>query len=153
MVPPLENGELAELRAVFDRDSARLFELLADVRFLCGRKSYLAAARVFAEFRMHEEQHISREEALLEKLVRSGRVAPGVAARTVDEHRALHERIGRTWAALSRNEGPAFDRELAALSEALAEHERSEKDEILPALGLLTDARQVAKEVHQIVDD
>jgi hypothetical protein len=153
MVPPAHRQAVSQLRAVFDRDHARLLELLADVQFLCTRRSYLPAAKVFSEFRMRQERHLHNEEALLEDLQKRGRIMPALLKHSVAEHVVLRQRIERTWDAVCRNDNPAFDREVEALSEALDEHEHGEKDQLLPALlAAISEPNEVANDVHRIIE-
>jgi hypothetical protein len=152
--PLIDNQALDQLRAVFDRDHAQLLELLADVRFLCGKRSYLSAAKVFAEFRMRQERHLKNEEALLGDLQRRGRVPPALLQKCTGAHATLRDRIERTWSAVCRYDNEGFDREIAALSEALDRHERAEKNEVLPALvAAAAEPNQVANEVHHMLEN
>lgn len=151
MAQPETTGDLTQLGAILDREHARVLELLADVQYLCNRRSYLAAARVFAEFRLLEEQHLRREEALIAKLAASGGSPVPLGARAAQEHEQLRRLIERTWQALSRNDAEAFEEAMVRLSEAVDQHERGEKLELLPALArVLTDTRSAAREVQAL---
>jgi hemerythrin len=151
MGPPDTSTDLRQLGAILDREHARVLELLADVQYLCNRRSYLAAAKVFAEFRQIEEQHLRREEALIAKLaVRGGSPVP-LGARAVKEHAELRHLVERTWQALSRNDAEAFEESIVRLSEAVDEHERGEKTDLLPALARAAgDVRAASDELEAL---
>ena len=141
------------LAALFDRDHARALVLLADVQYLCGRGSYLSAAKVFAEFRMQQEQHLLREQELLQKMADQPDFPRVLAERAVTEHAALSEQMNATWDAMSRADGETFKQEVQRLSEAIIAHEEAEKRELLPALeAALHDQSALEREIHHLLD-
>jgi hemerythrin len=141
------------LSALFDREHARALVLLADVQYLCGRGSYLPAAKVFAEFRMLQEQHLLREEELLRKMADAPGFPRLLAEQAVAEHAQLHQQMNATWEAMSRADRETFDREVAKLSEAIIAHEEAEKQQLLPALeAALHDQTALEREIHHLLD-
>lgn len=149
-----ESGDFPHLCAILDRDHARLLELLADVQFLCSRRSFLSAAKVFAEFRLLFEQHLKREEGLVTRLLPEGALDPPLAHALLGEHRALRELVEKTWEAVSRHDALFFETAMARLSEAVDAHERGEKQHLLPALQkVASDPSAAAREVHRLVNN
>lgn len=152
--PQADSGDFPHLCAILDRDHARLLELLADVQFLCSRRSFLSAAKVFAEFRMLFEQHLGREERLVARLLPSNALERALAQELLDEHGALRALVEQTWETVSRHDEAAFEQAMARLSEAVDAHERGEKKHLLPALQkAAADPGAAAREVHRLVNN
>ena len=142
-----------DVSALLDRDHARLLELLADVQYLCAKGSFQPAAKVFAEFRKLQEQHLVREEALLVRMSQHPEFPPLLIMRAAGEHRTLRQRMESTWDAVCRSDATAFEREMAELSDAVDAHERAEKTDLLPALAAaLSGQGAFEREVHLLVD-
>ena len=148
-----EADDLRPIRALLAEDHTRQLDLLRDATLLCTNGSFLSAAKVFAAFRMTQEQHALREEALLARLRASGKCPELLASRALAEHQQLRTLMDASWTAMCRNEVEASTLALTRLSVCVDDHERGERDELLPALvAALPGNKAVARAVRQLVE-
>ncbi len=96
------------------------------------------AAEVAAFWRDHLVPHFAEEEAAVVPILQSG--APDMAARMLDEHRAIRALADAIAAAT-----PAWDGPLGRLADVLAAHVRFEEREAFPAAERLASAGQLAR--------
>lgn len=123
-----------DLANLFERDHARLLELLSDVRRRCELGSYLTAAKIFGEFRILEEHHLNSEGQVLDVLIAGGACPPALAQQIASEHVSLKKHMEAAWTAISGGDHQGFGVCINVLIEAVDAHERTEKEVLLPAI-------------------
>lgn len=95
------------------------------------------AATAVAFWRDHLVPHFAEEEAVVLTVLQTG--APDVAARMIDEHRAL-----RALAGAIADQPPAWDGPLGRLADTLAAHVRFEERDAFPTAERLAGEAQLA---------
>ncbi len=123
------------LVALFDRDHESITHLLRSVATLCTQRSYLSAARVFAEFRRTQEHHFAEEERTLLELDQHHRWAGVFLKQMHDEHGRIRRSMEFVWNAICQNDEARFARAMPELVAEVDHHSRMEKNQLLHAVG------------------
>jgi hypothetical protein len=149
------NGKepIKQLAALFDRDHDRLLKMLANAAWLCERGSRQSAALVYGEFRRLQDRHLAAEDAALEQLGREGGCPEHLATRIRSDHVLLAQLIELTWSLFNRTDSTELAQAMRDLVRAVAAHERTEKEELLPALcACIRDPARLQRTVYELVN-
>jgi hemerythrin-like domain-containing protein len=135
MTTSTELLETTGVNAFLTRQHQRLDHIMADVEFLAARRSYVQAAKRFAEFRWGMENHMAVEErVLLPLFVEKTGDPDGIAATIRDEHTRLQGLLDEIGQSLSQWDYARFGRLIDELNTLTQEHHRHEERLLHPML-------------------
>jgi hemerythrin len=113
-----------------------LKEILVDVKYLSEQRSFVQAAKRFAEFHRWLETHMEWEEReVLPAVALRGVKSKGAVSKIQAEHLRLMEWANAVASALSRSDHPAFIQALPQLETLLTSHHQFEECLLNPSIG------------------
>ena len=135
MTTSTELLETTKINEILTRQHQKLDHILADVEFLAARRSYVQAAKRFAEFRWGMDNHMAVEEKVLLPLFIEKTGDPdGIASTIHSEHKRLQEVLDEIGQSISQWDYARFGRLIDELNILTREHHWHEESILHPML-------------------
>ena len=125
---------LKTLAALFDRDHHAHRRMLDDVVRLAVAGSHVTAAKLFGDAAQAIGRHMIAEEQVLDGLETEGHCPRSVLNLIIVAHAQIKDLIDDARAALIAGDENPLAHALSSLQRAIAAHERTEQEELLPLL-------------------